>query len=869
MVTGQEFSWDKMQDFLLKTFLYIALDSLTRFIKNRVAIENKMVVKKLILERVLYSELGAIEKLNTGNLEQKITADITQTLNFVNRYLPSLVSGLYAFLIESAMLYRKRRTIDILAVVYPVLIALIKRLLEWAQYKYFTKKQKKKSKMNIDMLDACMANALEGLTDIQVNNLQAAQLANFDKIAQKEIKNKEGFASLFAKAFATVNSMSVFAYAIEVWFVHKIMKRQNFDHKQFSKIQQEIDHVVTLGRNTFNLMRRTKYIFKYQSKVVKLLDTPNFIDEHERLPPIELKEFKELRIRDIRFSYSPELPPALDLTGQEILFLPGKKYALIGQNKAGKSTLTKIICKLYTPNEGYIALNGIPYERIPRVYLRNLISYIPQRPFIFPGTIRENILVGNPDATEEEVLAAAEAAGVFAFLANDLMSPRTPLRSESLRHTTSLGATSLPHSASSQQSVGPLRSILQQGYRELTHLDWARSDSSNNMIRTVSFNELGSIVAPHPHNDFYSNTQFGMYPLNLPENIRGIHSNSRLIRPQSSDRNSATLSASDTKTPHHTLTYDSDDSDEFYGESGGSDDEDMAVTTDGDDVDDDDGHNSSDSEGKHSLAPGGEFDEHGAKLNAILLKEYKSHKGEKSDDDEDEKDTKAKKKKMSMSHSASLFNLTALAEKSKQEEGVTNRHPILDQPVSVGGKDVSGAFAQAISLARVFVRTSAKIVILDESMCQLDQVKVRSIVLPKLYQFVKKWNMCLIIITHNMTGIYGLDHIYVLHEGRIVHEGTHQQLVEAKASLYLQLLGHDLNELELDSHTSSSSSPLVTGDNKSNENNGATTSSSTRCTHSPKCIQRTEDTQHQRKLNVTPAISSVPQSCDLSENSHP
>jgi ABC-type transport system involved in cytochrome bd biosynthesis fused ATPase/permease subunit len=56
-----------------------------------------MVVKKLILERVLYSELGAIEKLNTGNLEQKITADITQTLNFVNRYLPSLVSGLYAF----------------------------------------------------------------------------------------------------------------------------------------------------------------------------------------------------------------------------------------------------------------------------------------------------------------------------------------------------------------------------------------------------------------------------------------------------------------------------------------------------------------------------------------------------------------------------------------------------------------------------------------------------------------------------------------------------------------------------------------------------------------------------------------------------
>lgn len=71
-----------------------------------------------------------------------------------------------------------------------------------------------------------------------------------------------------------------------------------------------------------------------------------------------------------------------------------------------------------------------------------------------------------------------------------------------------------------------------------------------------------------------------------------------------------------------------------------------------------------------------------------------------------------KKKKTTIPHSASLLNLTALVEKSKEEEGITNRHPILDQPVSVGGKEVSGGFAQTISLARVFVRTSAKIVIL-------------------------------------------------------------------------------------------------------------------------------------------------------------
>lgn len=79
--------------------------------------------------------------------------------------------------------------------------------------------------------------------------------------AEKEINNKEGLKGFLIKSISTINQMSVFAYAIEVYFVHRvrlthgctalvltsltqIMKRQNFDHKQFSKIQQEIDHVV-------------------------------------------------------------------------------------------------------------------------------------------------------------------------------------------------------------------------------------------------------------------------------------------------------------------------------------------------------------------------------------------------------------------------------------------------------------------------------------------------------------------------------------------------------------------------------------------------------------------------------------------------
>jgi len=139
------------------------------------------------LEKILYSESRAFETLNinTENLEEKITNDITETLNFINRYLPSLVSGLYALGIESAMLYRKRYTIDMLAMIYPLIIASVNKLLDIVQKRYLKKKQKIKSKHNTDMLDSCMANAIAGFTDIQVNNLQEVELGFFERVARE------------------------------------------------------------------------------------------------------------------------------------------------------------------------------------------------------------------------------------------------------------------------------------------------------------------------------------------------------------------------------------------------------------------------------------------------------------------------------------------------------------------------------------------------------------------------------------------------------------------------------------------------------------------------------------------------------------
>lgn len=87
--------------------------------------------------------------------------------------------------------------------------------------------------------------------------------------------------------------------------------------------------------------------------------------------------------------------------------------------------------------------------------------------------------------------------------------------------------------------------------------------------------------------------------------------------------------------------------------------------------------------------------------------------------------------------------------------------------------------------------------VVDEATSQMDQLKLRTIVFPKLFAFAAQWNMCLIVITHNLLSMADFDTIFVMHEGQLVHRGTHYELLEQKAEIYCNLLGIQSDNVEL------------------------------------------------------------------------
>jgi len=95
---------------------------------------------------------------------------------------------------------------------------------------------------------------------------------------------------------------------------------------------------------------------------------------------------------------------------------PGKMIGLVGHSGAGKTTVINLLCRFYDPDEGQILIDGVDIRKIKLEDLRRQIGIVPQEPFLFSGTVAENISYGKPTASREEIIRAAIAANAHDFI---------------------------------------------------------------------------------------------------------------------------------------------------------------------------------------------------------------------------------------------------------------------------------------------------------------------------------------------------------------------------------------------------------------------------------------------------------------------
>ncbi|MGW9587997.1 ABC transporter ATP-binding protein [Microbacterium sp. NPDC055455] len=172
-------------------------------------------------------------------------------------------------------------------------------------------------------------------------------------------------------------------------------------------------------RNFFSPLQEVAFFLNsYQSATAALEKVSGVLEEQPTVPdprdPVDLWEAKgHIRFDDVVFGYSRDRVILPDFS----LDIPaGQTIALVGTTGAGKSTLAKLVSRFYDPTEGAVTLDGVDLRRMHPKDLRRAIVMVTQEAYLFSGTVADNIALGKPDATLDEIKAAARAVGADAFI---------------------------------------------------------------------------------------------------------------------------------------------------------------------------------------------------------------------------------------------------------------------------------------------------------------------------------------------------------------------------------------------------------------------------------------------------------------------
>lgn len=242
----------------------------------------------------------------------------------------------------------------------------------------------------------------------------------------------------------------------------------------FSMLVQRMLWPLTRLGQTLDLYERAR---ASAQRVFKLLNTPSTIQSPR--PAARLPRAKgNITFKDVYFGYQPELPI---LKGLNLSIQAGEVIGFAGTTGAGKSTLVKLLLRLYDPNQGEILLDDHPIRALQLQNLRQQIALVSQDVYLFHGTLRENIAYGQMDASEAEIIQAAKQAALHDFI---LTLPEG--------YDTLVGERGIKLSGGQRQRLSIARALLKNA--PVLILDEATSAVDTETERTIQRN-LNQLVA--------------------------------------------------------------------------------------------------------------------------------------------------------------------------------------------------------------------------------------------------------------------------------------------------------------------------------------------------------------------------------------
>lgn len=391
---------------LLSVYLLrFVCDGVSLYLSNRVLNIFTFNMRKDIFDKYNKVPYSFFEKKEVGELKMRLMDDVDSLGNFIKEQVVNYVSGILVIITTLYMAFRISVTMTLCCLLIIPFIFLINYFIGVG-----TKKVNEEIRTVNSKYYTSTHNTLQFWREIKAQNSESTFIERFK--GYRDILAKLGFKSIRYWAYSEVFNdfksnylTKVFVYIIGAFFVMK----QEVSVGVLIMFSEYFAMLFTAfdGLNSKRVALRTNA--PYYERIFETFSFPE--EDMDKTKVCDLKT--GITIKDLSFSYTQEKSVLKHL---ELQINKGDYLAIVGKTGCGKTTLIKLIMGLYEVNEGEILYDGVNIGQISKHSLYNIIGMVMQDNFLFNMTIRENLLLANENATDEEMTDACKRANIYDFI---------------------------------------------------------------------------------------------------------------------------------------------------------------------------------------------------------------------------------------------------------------------------------------------------------------------------------------------------------------------------------------------------------------------------------------------------------------------
>lgn len=353
--------------------------------------------------------LSFYNRYSVGRVITRVINDVGTLREFVTWATLAIVRDLLAIIgILVAMLTLNLRLSLLAFTVLPLMIVATIIFRRAARRNY------RKVRAAVSWTNSVLAENVNAVRVVQAFSRQAHNYSNFKDYVNRYFLERSLDAAKVASVFTPiVDVLGAIATAVVVYLGGTAVLGESITAGVLIAFVLYIDRLFDPIRDLSRRFDTLQSTMAGGERILELLHTPVEVQDAE-----DAREMRpivgDVRFEHVSFHYSDD--PALVLDGIDLDVHAGETVALVGETGAGKTTIVKLLTRFHDPTAGVVRIDGVDLRTVTQGSLRNQMGMVLQDPFLFNGSVKENILFGRLGASDEDVIAAARAVGAHEFI---------------------------------------------------------------------------------------------------------------------------------------------------------------------------------------------------------------------------------------------------------------------------------------------------------------------------------------------------------------------------------------------------------------------------------------------------------------------